>query len=124
VDIALRVAQVLLAIVFLAVGVMKAFRYDRFIARPNTEWARDLGRTRVGVIGLLEIAGAAGLVLPTVTGILPWLTPLAAACLAATMVGAITLNLRRGETRAVPANVALGVVSAIVAVGLVVAGLV
>jgi uncharacterized membrane protein len=122
-DIALRVAQVLLAVVFLVVGTAKAFRYEQFIARPNSEWARDLGPARVRVIGLLEIAGAVGLVVPAATGILPWLTPLAAACLAATMAGAAALNLRRGETRALPENVVLGVLSALVAVGLVAAGL-
>lgn len=122
-DIALRIAQVLLAVIFLAVGFAKAFRYEQFAARPNSEWARDLGRTRVRVIGLLEIAGAVGLVVPAATGILPWLTPLAAACLAATMIGAAVLNLRRGETRAIPQNVVLGVMAALLAVGLVAAGL-
>jgi len=122
-DIALRIAQVLLAVVFLVVGAAKAFRYEQFIARPNGAWARDLGPARVRVIGLLEIAGAVGLVVPAATGILPWLTPLAAACLAATMAGAAALNLRRGETRALPQNVVLGVLSALVAVGLVMAGL-
>jgi hypothetical protein len=122
-DIALHVAQVLLAVVFL-VGVAKAFRYEQFIARPNSEWARDLGPARVRVIGLLEIAGAVGLVAPVATGILPWLTPLAAACLGATMAGAAALNLRRGEARALPQNVVLGGLSALVAVGLVAFGLV
>ena len=122
-DVALRVMQVLLAVIFLVVGVAKAFRYEQFVARPNGEWARDLGPTRVRVIGLLEIAGAVGLVVPAVTGILPWLTPLAAVCLAATMAGAAALNLRRGETRALPQNAVLGVLSALVAVGLVVTGL-
>jgi uncharacterized membrane protein YphA (DoxX/SURF4 family) len=122
-DIALRVAQILLAIVFLVVGSAKAFGYERFSARPGGAWARDLGRTRVRVIGLLEIAGALGLIVPVVTGILPWLTPLAAACLTATMVGAAALHLRRRETRAILQNVVLGAASALVAIGLVSAGL-
>jgi uncharacterized membrane protein YphA (DoxX/SURF4 family) len=122
-DIALRIVQVLLAVIFLVVGFAKAFRYEQFVARPNSEWARDLGRTPVRVIGLLEIAGATGLIAPAATGILPWLTPLAAAGLAATMVGAVALNLRRGETRAIPQNVVLGAMSALVAVGLLAAGL-
>jgi uncharacterized membrane protein len=97
-DIALRIVQVLLAVIFLVVGFAKAFRYEEFIARPNSAWARDVGRTRVRVIGLLEIAGAVGLIVPAATGIIPWLTPLAAACLAVTMIGAGALHLRRGET--------------------------
>jgi hypothetical protein len=39
------------------------------------------------------------------------------------MAGAGALNVRRGETRAFPENVVLGVISALVAVGLVAAGL-
>jgi hypothetical protein len=33
----------------------------------------------VRLVGVLELLGAAGLVLPALTGVLPWLTPLAAA---------------------------------------------
>ncbi len=123
-DIALRILQVLLAVIFLVVGFAKAFRYEQFIARPNGAWARDLAPMRVRIIGLLEIAGAVGLVVPAATGILPLLTPLAAACLAVTMIGAGALHLRRGETRAILQNVVLGVMAALVAVGLGAAGLV
>ena len=46
-------------------------------------------------IGLAEVLAAAGLTLPTLTGIMPWLTPLAAAGLLAIMIGAAILHLRR-----------------------------
>jgi hypothetical protein len=46
-------------------------------------------------IGILEIAGAAGLVLPAATGIALWLTPLAAALLALVVVFAAVFHLRR-----------------------------
>jgi hypothetical protein len=46
-------------------------------------------------IGLAEVLAAAGLTLPTSTGIMPWLTPLAAAGLLVIMVGAAVLHLRR-----------------------------
>lgn len=49
---------------------------------------------------------------------LPWLTPLAAVCLAIVMVLAIALHLRRpGEARNVFLNVLLGVIALIVAYG-------
>jgi hypothetical protein len=38
-----------------------------------------------------------GLILPAVTGIVPWLTPLAAVGLALTMAGAAIVHLHRGE---------------------------
>jgi hypothetical protein len=46
-------------------------------------------------IGLAEVAAAAGLTLPRWTGLLPWLTPLAAAGLLPIMLGAAVLHLRR-----------------------------
>jgi hypothetical protein len=46
-------------------------------------------------IGVAEVLAAAGLTLPTSTGIMPWLTPLAAAGLLVIMVGATVLHLRR-----------------------------
>ncbi|MBV8719974.1 MAG: DoxX family protein [Chloroflexi bacterium] len=46
-------------------------------------------------IGFAEVMAAAGLTLPTSTGILPWLTPLAAAGLVVIMLGAAVLHLRR-----------------------------
>ncbi len=46
-------------------------------------------------IGLAEVLALAGLTLPTSTGILPWLTPLAAAGLLVIMLGAAILHLRR-----------------------------
>jgi hypothetical protein len=46
-------------------------------------------------IGVAEVLAAAGLTLPRWTGLLPWLTPLAAAGLVPIMLGAAVLHLRR-----------------------------
>jgi hypothetical protein len=46
-------------------------------------------------IAAAEVLAAAGLTLPTSTGIMPWLTPLAAAGLLVIMIGAAVLHLRR-----------------------------
>jgi hypothetical protein len=48
------------------------------------------------------------------TGILPWLTPLAALGLIIVMLGAIVFHLRRGEFRNIILNVILLLVSAFV----------
>ena len=52
-------------------------------------------RTFIGVFELL----AAGLILPGVSGILPWLTPLAAAGLMVVMASAVVFHLSRGEAQ-------------------------
>ena len=64
-------------------------------------WIDSLNpRTLVRGIGLLEILGAVGLILPALTGILPWLTPLAAGGLVLTMIGAMALHIRRKDAPA------------------------
>ncbi|HVU14335.1 MAG TPA: DoxX family protein [Phototrophicaceae bacterium] len=96
-NIAIWVIQILLALAFLAAGFMKATQpIDKLQARM--EWVESLNpRTLVRVIGTLEVLGALGLILPAVTGILTWLTPLAAAGLALTMIGALLLHASRKD---------------------------
>ncbi len=48
-------------------------------------------------IGIVEVLGAAGLVLPMATGVLPWLTPLAAVGLAIIVLMAAGFHLRPDE---------------------------
>jgi uncharacterized membrane protein YphA (DoxX/SURF4 family) len=48
-------------------------------------------------LGVAEVMAAAGLVLPGLTRIAPWLTSLAAAGLVPIMIGATVLHLSRGE---------------------------
>ena len=117
-DIALWIIQVVLALAFLAWGSAHVFRFDSLAARPRSGWVRAVGRANLRVIGVFEILGAIGLVLPAATGILPWLTPLAAAMLALLMVFAIAFHARRpGEAQNIMLNVVLGVLSLAVAWG-------
>ena len=69
------------------------------------------------LIGILEILGAIGLILPAVTGIWPWLTPLAAAGLVLTMVGAMIVHGRRGEFSSIWMNIVLLALAAFVLFG-------
>src|SRR5882757_29369 len=84
--------QGLLALVFLVTGIRKLIRTD---AQTRAEpWVREIPVPVVRVIGVLEILGALGVVLPALTGILLWLTPLAAVGLMCLMVGAAWANYR------------------------------
>ena len=91
----LWLAQILLALTFLAAGVLHAFRYEQ--ARRQLPWVSAVPRDQVRLIGLLELLGALGVILPAVTGVLPWLTPLAAAGLGLIMLSAIVFHLSRRE---------------------------
>ena len=61
-------------------------------------WAADVTDAQFRTIGLLEVLGAIGLILPAVLGIAPLLTPLAAVGLVLTMIGAIYAHVRYDET--------------------------
>src|SRR5438876_1449015 len=85
--------QGLLALFFLAAGAPKV------IGRGLERWTgfSELPRPLVVFIGLTEVLGAAGLVLPMATGVLPWLTPLAAVGLALIVLMAAGFHLRADE---------------------------
>jgi uncharacterized membrane protein YphA (DoxX/SURF4 family) len=113
-NIALWVIQIVLAVLFGAAGLGKITQpREKLIARM--EWAEDFTDGQVKAIGAVELLGAIGLVLPAATGILPWLTPLAAAGLAMTMVLAAVVHVRRKEMQLVPVNLVLAALAAFVA---------
>lgn len=114
----LWIGQILLALAFLGAGYSHSLGFERSSTRPGMDWMAAVGRDRMRVIGGLEILGSIGLILPAVTGILPWLTPVAATCLAVVMVLAIVFHARRpGEGRNIVLNVILGAIAALVAYG-------
>lgn len=96
-----------LAALFAAAGLMKATQPKEKLA-PNMPWVEDFSANAVKGIGLVEMLGAIGLILPAATDIAPILTPIAAAGLAITMALAAVVHVRRNETKmAAPALVLL-----------------
>ena len=85
--------QGFLALFFLGAGAPK------IIGRGLEQWTgfSDQPRPLVIFIGFTEVLGAAGLVLPMATGILPWLTPLAAVGLAVIVLMAAGFHIRADE---------------------------
>jgi uncharacterized membrane protein YphA (DoxX/SURF4 family) len=115
VNIALWIIQVLLAAMFVYAGVLKAFQYER--AKASLFWVKDLPRGLVRFIGLSELLGGLGLLLPAMSGILPWLTPLAGAGLTLIMILAIGFHASRREGQAIAINSVLLVLAAFVTYG-------
>src|SRR5664280_1240572 len=86
----------LLAAAFLAAGLMKITgKRDQMVEKMP--WVNDFSQSQVKGIGLVEVLGAVGLILPGVTGIAPVLVPVAAVGLTLTMAGAVVVHLRRGD---------------------------
>ncbi len=114
----LWVVQLLLACAFGMAGFMKSTQPSR---RARAGRYR-VGRRRcplpmVRFIGISELLGALGLILPAATKIKPSLTPLAALGLLTIMILAMGFHLSRGEAQALPINMVLGGLAAFVAWG-------
>ena len=115
-SIVLWILQILLAVVFLLAGAVKAFQsYDTLAARMP--WVEDYAPNTVRIIGALEILGAIGLILPGLLGMMPILTPVAAVGLAVLMVLAVIRHIGREERGQVIFTGALLVLLLIVAWG-------
>jgi uncharacterized membrane protein YphA (DoxX/SURF4 family) len=95
---ALWIVQVLLAAIFLVTGTTKLTQPRQKMAAGPMRWAADVTDAQFRTIGLLEVLGSIGLILPAVLGIAPILTPLAAVGLVLTMTGAIYAHVRYDET--------------------------
>ncbi|HMV29399.1 MAG TPA: DoxX family protein [Anaerolineales bacterium] len=117
-NIALWIIQVLLAGMYGMAGSMKAFTPDKVRTNPQMTWAHDKQDGYIRFVGVSELLGAVGLIIPALTGILPWLTPLAAVGLALIQVLAIfTVHLPKKEYQVVPVNIVLLVLAIVAAYG-------
>jgi hypothetical protein len=100
-NLVLWIVQGLLCAFFLMAGGMKAFAYEKLkkigeAKSPNQ--SSTLSKGLLTFIGISELAGAAGLIVPMSTGIAPVLTPLAALGLAIITLLASIYHLRRKES--------------------------
>jgi hypothetical protein len=109
-------AQALLAAVFVVTGATKLTQPRRRLAAAGMGWAADVSDGQFRAVGLLEVLGAAGLILPTALGIAPVLTVLAAAGLALMMVFAAATHVRLHELDRVAVPIVLFVLAVAVAV--------
>ena len=120
-NIALWILQGLLAIMFLMAGMMKATKSKdglKEAAGENMAWVDSVSASNVRLIGILEVLIALGLILPHLTGILSWLTPLAAVGFVCTMIGAAALHVQRGDgAQAIVTNIVFLLLAAFVAYG-------
>ena len=83
--------------------------------RPMMAWVDSMPLAQVRAIGAVEVLGAAGLLLPPLTGVAPWLALVAAVGFVVLQVLGGALHVRRGETSVIGLNVALVVVAAVTA---------
>lgn len=112
--IALWIVQILLAVFYGLVGVMKLSMPVEGLA-TQMNWVKYSPELLVRFIGLCEFAGALGLILPSVTRILPWLTALAALGFVVIQVLAIGTHAMLNELlQVLPMNLVLLALAAFV----------
>jgi hypothetical protein len=114
--IVLWATQILLALAFLAGGLMKTTAPIEQL-EANMPWVQGTMGGLVRFIGSVELLGALGLILPSATRVKPWLTPLAALGLTTVMVLAAVTHAARGEFPMIGINVGLGGLAAFAAWG-------
>lgn len=111
----LWVVQVLIAGMFLAVGLMKTLTPIEALSK-TIPLAGDMP-VLTRFIGISEFAGGLGLLLPAALRIRPQLTVTAAALLTIVMVLAVLYHIVRGEYAAIGTGMVLGIFTALIAWG-------
>ena len=107
----------LLAAIFLFSGAAKLSRTRERLHADGLTFVEDLDDVAIRTIGIIEVVGALGLVLPGLTSIATGLVPLSALGLAAVMVLAIALHVRRNEYSRLGTNLVLLALAMFVAFG-------
>jgi len=103
-EIAFWILTVLTAVVFIGAGLVKQIKSKDALKDMGMAWAEDFSQQQIRLIGIAEILGGLGVVLPILTGIATFLAPIAAGALAVLMVGATLVHIRRKEP---PVTIAL-----------------
>lgn len=111
-NVALWIAQGVLAAIFLFAGGMK-------LVLPVEEMTREMPMPGLFLrfIGVCEVLGAVGVIFPWLLRIRPGLTPLAAAGLVIIMIGATALTLMTGDIATALIPMVVGILAAFVAYG-------
>jgi uncharacterized membrane protein YphA (DoxX/SURF4 family) len=113
----LWIIQGLLAAMFLTAGVMKLTQAKEKLLK-QLPWVADFSIGTVRFIGLSELLGGIGLIVPWLTGIAPILTPISAIGLCVVMVLASNIvHLKKNEYKEIAFNAILFILAAFVAYG-------
>lgn len=114
-NIVLWIVQILLGLLFLIAGTTKAFSYEK--AKASLPWVKDSKKNLVTYIGVAEILGGLGLILPYALGIVTILTPVAAIGLGIVMILAAIFHAKRKEYQGMGMNLILFALALFVAIG-------
>jgi hypothetical protein len=101
----------------IAGGTKVVVSKQRLQREARMAYIHDRSAAQVKAIGAVEVLGAIGVVAPQFTGVVPWLSTVAAFALVAVQIVAIAVHLRRRE-HALAFNIVLLLLAALVGVAL------
>jgi uncharacterized membrane protein YphA (DoxX/SURF4 family) len=107
----LWVLQVLLAVAFLAHGLMLLFPPASIVDQMNASMSREFQV----FLGVAEVVAAVGLTLPGITGVQPWWTQWAALGIMVVMIAATIYHVMRNEISSAATTLVLLVMATYVA---------
>jgi uncharacterized membrane protein YphA (DoxX/SURF4 family) len=119
-NVTLWIVQVLWGVFFSITGLGKVLCYEPTLwnqAVREVPWFSAVPQSLFIFIGVCELLGGVGLILPAMTGVKPKLTPVAAFGLALVMILAAVFHVTRGEYNFLPINLVLGGVAAFIGYG-------
>ncbi|RAK02754.1 DoxX-like protein [Larkinella arboricola] len=113
-DIFVWVLQISLALFFMAPALMKIKTPKREMIEKQ-QLAPGESILPIRALGVIEVLGSIGIILPLWLGILPVLTPLAATGFCVVMVGATIVHYKKGDYKVLPLLVVVFIAAAFVA---------
>jgi uncharacterized membrane protein YphA (DoxX/SURF4 family) len=105
-NIVIWVIQGILAIMFIISGVMKTTQPKEKLVQ-KLPWVKDFSIQTVRFIGISELLGAIGVIIPYLTGIYPILTPIAAIGISIIMISASIYHYGKKEYKEIAFNFVL-----------------
>jgi hypothetical protein len=112
----LWIIAAILGLLSVASGAATLARSRKKLIEGGYAWAEDFSDLAVRNIGLLEVLGGLGLVVPGLFGVAVVLVPLAGTGLAILMLVATAVHVHRGETKEAAVPMVLALLAAFVAV--------
>jgi uncharacterized membrane protein YphA (DoxX/SURF4 family) len=111
----LWVLQGIVAAVFLFSGINKSYFSEKTLVEKGQTGVEGLPLWLIRFIGISEILGATGLILPYLLNIYPQLTAVSAVCLGAIMLPAAVIHYKRSEPKNVLTNVIVFIICVVIA---------
>lgn len=103
----LLIVKIILAALFGLAGIMKATRSMEQLSGAGMTWVNEYPETSVRLVGILELLGALGVILPSLTGFLPIVTLMSSTCLGLTMIFAALYHYKHKEFKNIAINAVL-----------------